>query len=439
MKKRIDVIAAGHICLDIIPEFISGEKRTTKELFVPGKLINIDRASLSTGGSVPNTGIALARLGIGTALMGKVGTDPFGKMIGDIVAAEGVDSSILISDADSTSYSIIFPIPGHDRIIFHNTGANDTFNAGDPDYSAIRDVKLFHFGYPPLMKRMYEKEGDELESLLKKVKETGATTSLDMSLPDPKSPAGMVDWQVILSKVLKYVDIFVPSIEEIMYMVAPEAYQELHNDDVDTDPLDNLSIDKLPALGEWLIGMGVGIVVLKCGSKGFYIKTANKERLTEMGRAKPGDISEWANREVHCECYSVEPVRSAAGSGDNSIAGFLAAFLHGSTVEDSIKIACVVGAQNVLVYDTISGVKDWEEVAKLMDFDTSTTAQKLGMTSLQEKSLKKKKYNQKEIDRIAVLIINSKMTYEDIVKKLDKGTSLEKLEKSIRDKGGASK
>ena len=30
------------------------------------------------------------------------------------------------------------------------------------------------------------------------------------------------------------------------------------------------------------------------------------------------------------------------------------------SIEDCIKIGCVVGAQNVRVYDAVSGVKDWE-------------------------------------------------------------------------------
>ena len=46
-----------------------------------------------------------------------------------------------------------------------------------------------------------------------KAKEAGATTSLDLSLSNPESPAGKADWPAILRKTLPYVDIFVPSIE----------------------------------------------------------------------------------------------------------------------------------------------------------------------------------------------------------------------------------
>jgi len=369
LKSAVNAVVAGHICLDIIPGFTPGEDREINELFVPGKLIKMDRIAISLGGAVPNTGIALSKLGINTSLMGKVGGDHFGSLIKDIISVENIDSRIFISNEDTTSYSVIFANPGYDRIIFHHTGANDTFCADDLNYSSFNNTNLFHFGYPSLMKQMYENEGEELLLMLKKIKEVGVTTSVDMSLPDPKSSEGMVNWQKILSKALKYVDIFIPSIEEILYMIDIDVYNDLKNDNVNTDPLDKLNIDILPALGEKLIKMGVGIVVLKCGSKGYYIKTANKARLIAMGRGKPDDIDAWIDREAHCEAYSVSPFCSAAGAGDNSIAGFLAAFLRNMSMEDCIKTACLVGAQNVLVYDTLSGVKSWQETMQQLNSD----------------------------------------------------------------------
>ena len=44
------------------------------------------------------------------------------------------------------------------------------------------------------MKRLYEKNGEELVKLFKNIKGTGATLSLDMCLPDIDSCSGRVDW-----------------------------------------------------------------------------------------------------------------------------------------------------------------------------------------------------------------------------------------------------
>jgi len=363
-ENSITVVVAGHLCLDLIPGFARNVIHPLSDLFAPGRLINMEETSLASGGVVSNTGIALAKLGIDTVLMGKVGDDPFGKLLEDLVAAKGATSRIIVSAQDSTSYTIVLAPPGYDRILLHNTGANDTFNANDLDYDTIQNSTLFHFGYPPLMKRMYENGGVELTAMLKKVKDRGVTTSLDMALPDPNSPAGMKDWMEILKKVLPFVDIFVPSIEEIMYMVKRETYHELNKKSSGGVFTDHLGIDSLPSIGEMLIDMGTGIVAIKCGVNGLYIKSASEKRLSGMGKAKPADTAHWHNREIHCESFSVHPILSAAGAGDNCIAGFLAAFLRGMKIEDCAKIGCMVGAQNLRVVDAVSGVRDWEETMR---------------------------------------------------------------------------
>jgi hypothetical protein len=60
VEREIQVIVAGHICLDVIPEFRKMEKAEMKNIFVPGKLINMGSIRVSTGGPVLNTGIDLS-------------------------------------------------------------------------------------------------------------------------------------------------------------------------------------------------------------------------------------------------------------------------------------------------------------------------------------------------------------------------------------------
>lgn len=65
--------------------------------------------------------------------------------------------------------------PGIDRIFLHDSGANDQFGAADIDLDVIKNARLFHFGYPPLMKRMQLNDGRELIELFQSVKEYGHT------------------------------------------------------------------------------------------------------------------------------------------------------------------------------------------------------------------------------------------------------------------------
>ena len=117
----------------------------------PGHLIISGPATFSTGGPVSNTGLALHRLGISTSLIAKVGSDPYGSIVRQLV--EGYDprltGGLVVDPAVPTSYSVILSAPGVDRIFLHCPGANDDFCAEDVNYDLVAQARLFHFGYPP--------------------------------------------------------------------------------------------------------------------------------------------------------------------------------------------------------------------------------------------------------------------------------------------------
>jgi len=358
------VVVAGHICLDIIPAFKTGSAPSMAELFVPGRLINMGRVTVSTGGPVSNTGIALTIMGIDTQLMGKIGADFFGDGILSQLKQRQIDSGMRIADGEDTSYTVTIVPPGFDRIFLHNPGANNSFRANDVDYEAVGRADLFHFGYPPLMRGMFENGGLELMTMFRNVKESGVTTALDMSLPDADSESGQLDWESLLTSVLPFVDIYLPSIEETLFMLDRCAYKDLRDQAVGGDPLEHLDVDILPALGDKLLALGAKIAVIKCGVKGYYIRTSDINSLRNMGKVTPPES--WASRELYEQSFHVPDIASATGSGDSSIAGFLASLLRGKSIEESIRVACAVGGCNLTAYDALSGIKPWEETLALI-------------------------------------------------------------------------
>ena len=361
MKEKIDVIAAGHICLDLIPAFFDSANGKPDMLLVPGKLVNVGKLNISTGGPVSNTGIALSILGINTKLMGKIGNDHIGNLVLEILNGRNLGDGMIVVDGEQTSYTVVINPPGFDRIFLHNTGANDTFCSNDINYDTVGRTKLFHFGYPPLMKQIYENSGRELMQIFKRIKEMGVTVSLDMSLPDASSKSGKADWKEFLSNVLPYVDIFIPSFEELLFMLMKNEYEKLNKTPFIYDILENMDADILHELGQEILNMGVKICVIKCGYRGYYIRTQGKESFNNIGRAFAGNMENWANREFIEESFFVENIASAAGAGDNSIAGFLASFVKGMTIEEAARIGCAAGGHNLRVYDAVSGVKTWED------------------------------------------------------------------------------
>ena len=358
MKK---VISAGHICLDITPVFPAGKQYDQlSSLLIPGKLIQMETADVHTGGSVANTGLAMKLLGCDVTLMGKVGDDAFGMMIRNILSRYGA-GGLLVDPESSTSYSVVLAVPGVDRVFLHNPGANDTFTGTDIPDDALEDTVLFHFGYPPLMKRVWENDGAELVSLFRRVKEKGIATSLDLAAVDSQSPAGHADWEKILSGVLPWVDFFVPSFEELCWMLDRERYDRLASGSRDITKGLDMEAEALP-LAKKLLSMGCRIVMIKCGTSGMLLHTAGKKTVAGVGSRLELDADSWSNQMIFQSCFKADIVRSGTGAGDTSIAAFLAAVLSGREPSSCIALASAEGACCVTAYDALSGLKPLDEL-----------------------------------------------------------------------------
>jgi sugar/nucleoside kinase (ribokinase family) len=362
MSEGYSAVVAGHICLDVIPQWPGSLKGAFEVNFQPGRLLQVGPISFSCGGPVSNTGLAMNKLGVKTLLMGKVGADSFGQTIRQAIGgydprlAEGM----IVDPATDTSYTIIINPPGVDRIFLHSPGANDTFKAADVRYDLVAQTRLFHFGYPPIMALMFANEGAELAETLRQAKSTGATTSVDMALPDPASPAGQADWRRILQAALPYVDIFLPSGEEIVYMLHRQTYDHLRQTAPNGDILPLLTPALLSQVSQELLTMGVKMVGIKLGYRGIYLRTAGQSALAQIGRAQPANLSAWANRELWAPACRVNEV-GATGAGDAAIAGFLSSLLHGLSLAETLTFATAVGACNVEAADSLSGIRSWAE------------------------------------------------------------------------------
>lgn len=361
MKKK--VIVAGHICLDITPVFHDKKVSRLDEILTPGKLLNVNEADVHTGGCVANTGMAMNFLGADVSLMGKVGNDAFGDLIRSIIEKSGAQAKLLVSEEEATSYSVILAVPGIDRIFLHNCGPNDTFSAEDIPAEALEEAALFHFGYPPLMRSMYENGGEGLIKVMKLAQECGAATSLDFSSIDPDSKAGAVDWKSVLTKVMPYVDFFVPSVEELCYMLDKELFAAWKERAAGGDITEILDLEKdIRPLADQCMAMGAKVVLIKCGAPGMYFKTADKKTLAKISGRVELNAADWADKEGFERSYVPDKLLSGTGAGDTSIAAFLTAMLDGYSLEETMHLAAATGASCVAAYDALSGLKTFEEL-----------------------------------------------------------------------------
>lgn len=348
----MDIVVAGHICLDIIPDWRIGSIKT----IIPGHILEMSGLKLSAGGAVANTGIALKKLGISTALLGKVGADAFGKVILEILKKEDktLAENMIISGSEVSSYTIVLNPPDTDRIFLHYPGPNHTFTANDISYEKIKSSRIFHFGYPPLMQKFYENDGKELVKMFQRIRKMKIINSLDMAMPDPESPAGKLDWRKLLKNVLPMVDIFMPSIDELLYMLNPEKFYKI------LEKKERFDVVLLNQLAGQLIDYGTKVVAIKLGNQGLYLRThqIEKSNLSYIINHK-----DWDYRQLLSPCFATE-VKGTTGTGDATIAGFLAQLLEGGEPEKCITLATAVGACCVEAIDATDGIRPLPEIIK---------------------------------------------------------------------------
>jgi sugar/nucleoside kinase (ribokinase family) len=362
-ERDFDVVAAGHLCLDLYPRFeTANTSGLIAELLRPGTLIHMGGMALSTGGTVSNVGIAMKIFGCRVAFMAKLGDDPLARVTRELLEAHGSAEGLALSPGADSSYTVILAPPNIDRIFLHCPGANDLFTAADINPAVLARSRLFHFGYPALMRSMFADGGQELAGILQLARDAGLTVSLDTSLPDPASPAGRADWRSVYRRALPHVGLFLPSIEETFCTLHREEYLRRKEQAGSQELLDHVRPEEYSRFAEEYLELGCAVAVIKAGHNGWYVRTGSREKIAGLGRASPRDPASWADRELWCPAFVVEKIASAAGSGDCSIAGFLTGLLNGHSLEECLKLANAAGAMNLRALDTFSGLPPWEEL-----------------------------------------------------------------------------
>lgn len=364
IPAAFEAVVAGYLGVDLAPGFLSStESMPLAQLLRPGKLTEVGPLEITPGGAVANTGLAMAALGNRVALMGLVGTDPLGDLLLGLLEGHGATLSLRRTAAAGTAYGIVLAPPQTDRMFLECPGCNATFSAADLDYQIIGASRLFHFGYPPLMETLIADNGAELEAMFSRVRGLGVATSLDMTLPDPQGPAGAVNWRSLLGRVLPHVNIFAPSIEELLYMLAPDEWARMVALAGERDVVDVIPESVYRALADEALALGSAIVFIKAGHRGGYCRTGSVADVLAATRLSlPAEG--YTDQELWLPALPVDParVRNACGAGDAAVAGFLTAVLHGETLATAGHLAMRAGRDSLYGVDTTSGLARWEQM-----------------------------------------------------------------------------
>ena len=167
----------------------------------------------------------------------------------------------------------------------------------------------------------------------------GLTTSMDLSLPGLTSESAQADWKTILQKVLPYVDVFLPSLEELLLLLHRAYYMDILQQAGADYAIKYIDLSILPDLADEVLAMGPKVFGIKLGEKGIYLRTAQEEAFASFGRLSAVLSPCWYGRELLELPYRPNHFCSANGAGDTAIAGFLAGMMDGCGPEDCLHLA----------------------------------------------------------------------------------------------------
>jgi sugar/nucleoside kinase (ribokinase family) len=294
-----------------------------------GRLALVERMELHAGGCAANTGIGLAKLGVKTAIIGKVGDDGFGDFLVNRFASYGINTEGVVRDCvAATSATMVLVHGDGERSFLHYLGANASLLYEDIDKKRMLDTKILHIAGALVMPGI---DGEPVAALLREAKEAGVTTALD-TVWDATG-----QWMAKVAPCLPYVDYLLPSYEEARMLAG--------------------GLEKPEEIAAFLIDTGASTVGLKLGVRGSYFLSCD-------------------GSSFHLPILPVRAV-DALGAGDAFVAGFLAGLARGWDVEHSARLATAVGACCVTALGATTGVKDFSGTLDFLETFNSLDSQKL--------------------------------------------------------------
>jgi sugar/nucleoside kinase (ribokinase family) len=299
MSDRAEVLSTGIIVADHISSPIA-------HLPAAGELVLADRLLLTIGGCAANVAVDLVKMGVGAAVVGRVGGDVFGRVVADMLGKHGVDvASVTTSAGVDTSQTLIVNVTGQDRRFIHTFGANAEFRAADIPLERVRLCRVLYLGGYLLMPQV---RPEELAAVFFSARQAGAKTVLDVVTPGP------AEYLSRLEPLLPQVDVFLPNNQEAELITGEK------------DPVRQ---------AELFHRLGAGTAVITMGADGSVL-------VSDQTRLRVG-------------VFAV-PFVDGSGGGDAFAAGFICGLLANQRAEGCLRLATALGASCVRAVGTTPGV-----------------------------------------------------------------------------------
>jgi ribokinase len=280
---KLDVVGFGALNLDRL--FQVNQIACKDE---EGQIKNLHE---SCGGSAANTIIGLARLGLDTGLIGKIGSDREGETLLDNLQNEDVDIHGIIKSSNGRSGTVHGYVDRKgERALYVDPGVNDTITIQEIDPEYASNTRLLH------LTSFVGKSIQAQEELLDNTDDQ-ITVSLDPGMIYASKGIKA------LKKILQRTNVLLTNQNELDLLLRSRKDQDTK---INT-----------------LLNYGIEILVIKQGKKGCLVTDGVKTYLLDA--------------------YDVD-CRDTTGAGDAFNSGFIYGFLEGKNIEESAMLGNYVAS-----------------------------------------------------------------------------------------------
>lgn len=271
----------------------------------------INYETKSCGGSAANTIIGMAKLGLNTGYIGKVGNDTNAKMMKDYLKSNNVDITHLLVDEDGETGEVIgFVTKTGDRKLYVTPKSNDDIKLSEIDDEYIQSTKIIH-----LTSFVGLNNTDSIDTQLKVLKDLPRNIKVAF---DP----GMLYIKrgpLFMNQFLEYTDILLINENELLMLTRQDTLQKA----VDT------------------ISDMVEILVVKRSTNGSFIKKDDMELFINI--------------------FSVDAI-DTTGAGDAYNAGFLYGLIKNYSLRECGIIGSYIAAQSTTKSGATEAIPEIDDI-----------------------------------------------------------------------------
>jgi fructokinase len=300
----VDVVTFGELLID----FVSTESGVS--------LVEAPAFVKAAGGAPANVAVGLARLGVSSGFMGKVGDDDFGHFLAQTLSGNGVDTSALLFSGEARTALAFVSLRGdgeRDFMFYRHPSADMLIRPEEIDHDYIGSAKVFHYGSISLIS---EPSRSATLAAVEGAREHGLMISYDPNLRLALWPSAEAARQGMLAG-WPFAHVAKVSREELAFLSGVLSLPKGGQSDLTT-----------AAAQLW--HEQLRLLVITDGPDGCRYVTANAQG--------------------HVPGYRVEAV-DTTGAGDGFVAGLLAGLLADESawervpdLEDTLRLANAVGA-----------------------------------------------------------------------------------------------